>query len=161
MKQGTISVFFGEGRGKTSAAVGEAIKGVVQGKTVVLIQFLKGKNVEQVDFIKSMEPDIKWFSFEKEEGFYTDLTEEKKQEAAQSIRNGLNFAQKVLTTNEADILILDEVLGLPELGLATVDDIVSLVESSWDDTDIILTGRHVDEKLLRLADHVSKIDKVK
>lgn len=161
MEQGTISVFYGEGRGKTSAAVGEAVKAVIQGKSVVLIQFLKGKNIDKIAFIQSLEPNIKWFSFEKDEICYDDLPEEKKQEAARNIQNGLKFAQKVLTTKEADVLILDEVLGLADIGLTTVEEIISMIESRWEDTDIILTGRHADERIVQLAHHVSKIEKVK
>lgn len=161
MERGTISIFYGEGRGKTSAAVGEAVKAVIQGKTVVLIQFLKGKNVDKVAFVQSLEPNIKWFSFEKDELYYDELSEEKKKEAAQNIQNGLKFAQKVLTTKEADVVILDEVLGLVDFGLTTVEEIISMVESRWDDTDMILTGRYADDRIVQLADAVSKIEKVK
>ena len=161
MEQGTISVFYGEGRGKTAAAIGEAVKAVIQGKSVVLIQFLKGKNIDQSVFVQSLEPGIKWFSFEKEDAFYDDLPEEKKQEAASNIQNGLKFAQKVLTTNEADVLILDEVLGLADIGLVTAEDIMELINSRWETTDLILTGRQADERIIDLASHVSKIEKVK
>lgn len=161
MEQGTISVFYGEGRGKTSAAVGEAVKAVIQGKNVVLIQFLKGRNVDQVAFVQSLEPNIKWFSFEKDDVCYDDLSEEKKQEAADNIHNGLQFAKKVLTTKEADVLVLDEVLGLVDIELITVEEIISMIESRWEDTDIILTGRHADERIVQLANYVSKIEKVK
>lgn len=161
MEQGIISVFYGEGRGKSSAAIGEAIKAAVQGKSVVLIQFLKGKQMEQTVFTQNLEPNIKWFSFEKEDVFYDKLSEEKKQEAAANIQNGLKFAKKVLTTKEADVLILDEVLGLVDIGLTTVEEIIDLINSRWESTDIILTGRHVEQKLVALADHVSVIENMK
>ncbi|MCI8371339.1 MAG: cob(I)yrinic acid a,c-diamide adenosyltransferase [Lachnospiraceae bacterium] len=161
MERGTVSIFYGEGKGKTAAAIGSAIHAAIQGKTVILIQFLKGRTFEQSAFVQSLEPNIKWFSFEKEDVCYDELTEEKKQEAVINMQNGLKFSKKVLTTKEADLLILDEVLGLVEQGLVSVEEIMDLFDSRWESTDLILTGRRADERLLAAADHVSRIEKVK
>lgn len=161
MENGTISIFYGEGSGKTSAAIGQAIKAVTQGKSVVVIQFMKGKSIGNSAFIQALEPNIKWFSFEKEELFYEDLPEEKKKEAVSSIQNGMQFARKVLTTKEADVLILDEVLGLLDSKVIEEKDLISLTESMWEETELILTGRCVTDKLVELASFVSKIEKVK
>lgn len=161
MEQSTIRVFYGEGNGKSSAAVGMAVKAAMEGKSVVLIQFLKGRQNEHGDFVKSLEPNIKWFSFEKEDCMYDELPEEKKQEAVRSIQNGINFARKVLTTKEADVLILDEVLGLTDNGMIAVEDILALFDNMWDNTELILTGRQADARILERADCVSKIEKVK
>lgn len=161
MENGTISIFYGEGSGKTSAAIGQAIKAVTQGKSVVVIQFMKGKSIGNSAFIQALEPNIKWFSFEKEELFYEDLPEEKKKEAVSSIQNGMQFARKVLTTKEADVLILDEVLGLLDSKVIEEKDLISLTESMWEETELILTGRCVTDRLVELASLVSKIEKVK
>lgn len=161
MEQGTIRIFYGEGNGKSSAAVGMAVKAAMEGKSVVLIQFLKGRQNEQETFAKKLEPDIKWFSFEKEDCAYDELPEDKKQEAVRSIQNGMNFARKVLTTNEADVVILDEVLGLTDNGMICADDILALFDIMWEDTELILTGRQADDRIIRCADCVSRIEKVK
>lgn len=161
MEKGTVTVFYGEGRGKTAAAIGEAVRAVTNGKNVFLIQFLKGRKLDQNAFIQSLEPNIKWFSFEKDDVFYDELSEKKKQEAADNIQNGLKFAKKVLTTEEADVLILDEVLGLVDNGLVTMEAILELVDSRWENTDLILTGRQANEQIMAVADSVSKIEKVK
>lgn len=161
MSQGTVSIFFGEGKGKTTASVGQAIRSASLGKTVVIIQFLKGKNVEELNLIQRMEPEIKWFTFEKSDNFFEELTEEQKQEEISNIRNGLNFAKKVLATREADVLILDEVLGLLDNNLITADDIRNLKEVMSETTELILTGRCCNEELLTMADEVSRIEKIK
>ena len=75
-----------------------------------------------------MEPEIKLFRFEKSDGNFVELPEEKKQEEIQNIRNGIGFAKKVLTTGECDLLILDEVLGLVEKDIITEDDLKALLE---------------------------------
>ena len=82
------------------------------------------------------------------------------QEEIQNIRNGIGFAKKVLTTGECDLLILDEVLGLVEKDIITVDTLKALLECRGD-TDVILTGITLNDEICVLADEVSKIETVK
>ena len=65
MEKGQIMIICGEGKGKTSAAIGRGISGASKGKSVIIIRFLKGKVKEKDEFIKRLEPEIKVFSFEK------------------------------------------------------------------------------------------------
>ena len=109
---GKIQIFTGEGRGKTPAALGEALMAAALGKQVVIIQFLKGRGLQESLYQKRLEPEIKLFRFEKSDCDFFELSEEKRKEEVHNIRNGLNFAKKVLTTGECDLLILDEVLEL-------------------------------------------------
>ena len=104
--------------------------------------------------------EIKLFRFEKSDGNFVELPEEKKQEEIQNIRNGIGFAKKVLTTGECDLLILDEVLGLVEKDIITEDDLKALLECRGD-TDVILTGITLNDEICVLADEVSKIETVK
>ena len=130
MAEGCIYIYTGDGRGKSPAAIGRAVQAAVEGKRVVIIQFL------------------------------VELSEEKKQEEIQNIRNGIGFAKKVLTTGECDLLILDEVLGLVEKDIITVDTLKALLECRGD-TDVILTGITLNDEICVLADEVSKIETVK
>ena len=109
MAKGSIYIYAGDGRGKSPAAIGRAVQAAVEGKRVVLIQFLKGKGLKDSDFLRRMEPEIKLFRFEKSDGTYEELSDDKKAEEAVNIRNGMNFARKVLATGECDLLILDTV----------------------------------------------------
>ena len=113
-KKGLIQVYCGPGKGKTSVAIGQAIRAVGHGKTAIVIQFLKGRATSEVDYLSVFEPDIKLFRFEKKNKYYEDLTEEERQEENSNIRNGLNYAQNVLVTQECDMLILDDMLGAIE-----------------------------------------------
>lgn len=160
MAEGCIYIYAGDGRGKSPAAIGRAVQAAVEGKRVVIIQFLKGKGLGDSDFLRRMEPEIKLFRFEKSDGNFVELPEEKKQEEIQNIRNGIGFAKKVLTTGECDLLILDEVLGLVEKDIITEDDLKALLECRGD-TDVILTGITLNDEICVLADEVSKIETVK
>lgn len=160
MGKGMIYIYTGDGRGKSPAALGRAVQAAVEGKSVVIIQFLKGKGLGDSDFLRRMEPEIKLFRFEKSDENFAQLSEEKKQEETMNIRNGMNFAKKVLATGECDLLILDEVLGLLEKNIITVDVLKNLLESRGD-TSIILTGINLTDEICVLADEVSKIETVK
>ena len=132
----------------------------MEGRNVVVIQFLKGNASNNSDFLRRMEPEIKFFSFEKSVENYEELSEGKKQEEIVNIRNGMNFAKKVLATRECDLLILDEVLRLVEKNIMSVEDLKSMLECRGD-TDVILTGVRLDDSICILADEVSRIETVK
>lgn len=160
MAKGLIYIYAGDGRGKSPAAIGRAVQAAVCGKHVVIIQFLKGKAQEDTNFWRRMEPEIKLFRFEKSDENFEELSEERKADEVCNIRNGMNFARKVLATGECDLLILDEVLGLVEKKIMSVEDIKTLLECRGD-TDIILTGIKLGDEICVLADEVSKIETVK
>ena len=100
------------------------------------------------------------FRFEKADENFEELSDARKQEEIVNIRNGINFAKKVLATGECDLLILDEILGLVEKEIVSVEDVKLLLECR-DDTSIIMTGIKLDDGICVLADEVSRIETVK
>ena len=160
MSKGLVYIYAGDGRGKSPAAIGWAVMAAAAGQSVVIIQFLKGRGLGESDFVKRMEPEIKLFRFEKSDENFEKLSEEKKQEEIVNIKNGMNFAKKVLATGECDLLILDEVLGLIERGIISVEELKSIL-TCREDTSVILTGIRLDDEISVLADKVFKIDTVK
>lgn len=156
-----VQAYYGNGKGKTTAAVGQCIKEASLGRQVIIIQFLKGKGTEELGFLTKLEPEIKLFRFEKEETFYLDLPEDKRQEERQNILNGLNFARKVIETGECDLLVLDEVLGLIELGILTEDELISMIELRDEPYKLLLTGNTLSEKLLEHIDVAAEIRQIK
>lgn len=160
MEKGLITIFTGEGRGKTSAAIGRAIQAADEGKRVVIIQFLKGKGLKGSDFVRRLEPEIMLFCFEKSDESFDQLTEEQKRDECINIRNGLNYAKKVLGTGECDLLILDEVLGLVENGIISTEELIALMDAR-EETGMILTGISLKDEICFKADEVSKIDTIK
>ena len=158
MENGKIYVYSGDGRGKSPAALGRAIQAANEGKSVVIIQFLKGKGLSESDFLKRLEPEIKLFRFEKSDENFADLSEEGKKEEIVNIRNGMKFARKVLSTGGCNLLILDEVLGLVEKEIVSVEDLREVLESRSEDTDIILTGINLTDDICVMADEVTRIE---
>ncbi len=161
MEQGLIQIFGGEGKGKTGAAIGQGIRAASEGKSVVIIQFLKGKPSGEFEIIRRLEPEIKLFSFEKSEECFEELDEDKQQEEIQNIRNGLNFAKKVLVTGECDLLILDEILGLIDNRIMNLDDLKAILKAKPENVRIIMTGISITQEVCALVDEITKLETVR
>ena len=157
MERGTIHIYSGDGHGKSPAALGRAVAMACQGKNVVIIQFLKGKGLEDSEFLRRLEPEIKFFRFAKTEKNFAELSKEEQEEEAINIRNGFNFARKVLVTGECSLLILDEFLGLWENRLISEEDLDSLMNAASEDTEIIFTGRVMGDSLRKYIGKVYEI----
>lgn len=158
MEKGIIAVYCGMGKGKSAVAIGQAIQAVGQGKSVIVIQFLKGKDTAELGFLDRLEPEIKLFRFEKFERYYEDLSEEEKQEEIQNIKNGLNFARKVLATEGCDLLILDEILGVVNQNIITVEELKTILDARHKEMDILMTGYSVPEDLKDAVDVITTLE---
>ena len=108
--------------------------------------------------MKRLEPEIKIFRFEKSEEDFSHLSDERKEEEGRNIKNGLNFAKKILNTGECTLLILDEVLGLIDNGIITVEELKNLLSGKPEEMDIIMTGITLNDKVCALADQVTKVE---
>ena len=161
MSNTKVRIYYGQGEGKTSSAIGHCIKEASLGRHVIIIQFLKGKGLEENKFLSRLEPEIKLFRFEKEEEDYCNLTDEEKNEEKRNIINGFNFAKKVIETRECDLLVLDEILGLLDLEIISKEELISLIELRDEDFGLILTGQKLPEELAEYADIVTELKPVK
>ena len=115
MENGAVQIYYGEGHGKTNVAIGSAICAACEGKQAVVIQFLKGK--KEPEFLKKLEPEVKFFNFSRAGILFEQLDEESKQEEIMNIKNGFNYAKKVISTGADMVVVLDEMLGLLDLHL--------------------------------------------
>lgn len=160
MEKGVIYIYSGEGHGKSPAALGRALQTACRGENVVIIRFLKGRGLADSDFVRRLEPEIKIFRFEKSDENFVNLSEERKAEEIGNIKNGLNFAKKVMNTDECSLLILDEVLELVGNGIISVQELKALLLCKPDEMDIIMTGATLNDEVGMLADEVTKVETV-
>lgn len=155
MDKGIIQIYYGEGQGKTSAALGNAIRKASNGQSAYVEQFMKGQL--DTEYLTRLEPEVKVFRFERCSEGFDALDEAEKQEQKQNIQNGLNFAKKALVTGQCDMLVLDEVLGLVKEGMATEDQILEVLQAKSLYTDVILTGRDSLPRVFDMADNILNI----
>ena len=161
MGRGLVTIFNGEGHGKSSAALGRAVLAAASGERDFIIRFLTGKELANPAFFNRLELEIKIFCFEKSVGSFAELSDQQKADEIANIRNGLNFAKKVIATCECDLLILDEILGLIDNDIITVEDLKNILMARDEDMSIILTGIHLDDRIAALAGEVSRLEGVK
>ena len=158
MAEGLTEIYCGTGRGKTTMAIGQGLKASVQGNSVIIIQFLKGRERKELDFLEELDGhDIKIFRFEKQESRYQELNEQEKEEERRNILNGVNFARKVVSTYECDFLVLDEILGLLNVGIITTDVIIDILKMKNEKMHIIMTGDFCPEELKPYVDSITNL----
>lgn len=158
MEKELIEVYCGSAKGKTTLALGQSLRAAAEGKSVIIIQFLKGKERRSVDFLEKMDGlDIKIFRFEKRDCCYANLTDKEKEEERFNILNGLNFARKVIVTQECDFLFLDEILGVMEQGIISVDNVAEILGQRDKSMQIVMTGTNLPEGLRPYVDKVIRL----
>lgn len=150
-----IHIIYGDGYGKTACAMGLAVKAAAAGESVSIIQFLKGKGADYS--ILNKYDEINFFTFENSEKTYEDMTPEERGEHSAKVQNSFQYARKVIETGSADLVILDEVLGLRDYNILDMDKLLSLVDIN-STVKLILTGRHCPEELKSRASMLSHIE---
>ena len=159
MERELTEVYCGNGKGKTALAIGQSLREATQGKSVIVIQFLKGRERKSLDFLQElMNLDFKIFRFEKQDCCYAELTEEGKKEENINILNGVNFARKVIVTQECDFLLLDEILGLVDMGIVTVDTVADILKQNDESMHIVMTGWNLPEELRPYVDVITTLN---
>lgn len=157
MDKGVVQIYFGEGHGKSTAALGNAIREAGQGKEVIAIRFMKGKIDEEKSLLSRLEPEIKFFRFAKSDAAFDELTEEERQEERINLKNGFNYGKKVITTEACDLVILDEIFGVLEEEAISVEELKELIEAKPEGMTLILTGRNLPDEIKPLADEIYEI----
>lgn len=159
MSTGRLEVICGEdGAGKTAMALGRALQALTEQKNVIVIQFLKGnEKTGNLEILKRMEPELKVFRFEKADCYFDKLSDEQKKDEQINIRNGLNYAKKVLTTEECDLLVLDEALGLVDQEIIPEEELEGILNCR-DQVQVILTGKVLPEGIRRMADKIETVE---
>jgi cob(I)alamin adenosyltransferase len=156
--QGLVQIFTGDGKGKTSAALGSIIRALGHGLRVFVIFFMKGEYPYGERNILSKLPDVTVVSFGSEEFVYpADIKTEQIAQAAQA----LNAAREAMLSGKYDLLILDEVLVAAAFKLVDVNDVARLIQDKPKKVELILTGRKADPKLVQMADLVTEMVKIK
>lgn len=155
---GLVHIYCGDGKGKTSAAAGQAVRAAGRGWRVVIARFLKTDDSGEVDILK-MIPGIQVIPCRKTFGFVFTMDPQIKQEAAAYYRE--LFLEASALSAEADLLVLDEIMAAMNYGMVPEDIVAGFLESCPENLEVILTGRDPSERILGLADYVSEIRKIK
>jgi len=158
---GLVQIYTGTGKGKTTAAIGAGIRAVGQGLRVHMIQFLKGgDNFPPYGEVRALAL-IPRFTLEQFGPSHFIKPGAISDEDREIVKCGLERAKEVLASGNYDLVILDEINVVLHLGMATLQEILDLLDRKATQTEVILTGRGAPEALFEHADLVSRIDAVK
>lgn len=161
LEKGLIQVYTGNGKGKTTAALGQALRAVGDGLKVYMVQFLKTDDTGELNTVKKLYPDFQIFRFEKKRGFFWTLNDTEKAELKEDVECEFNFCKKVLDNHEVDILIMDEIMAVMTNGILPVEAVLEFLKNKPRDIEIILTGRNVPDEIADIADLVTEMREVK
>lgn len=151
-----IQVYTGNGKGKTTAALGLALRAVGAGLKVYVGQFIKGRDYSELNSLRKFK-NIKVEQFGRE-CFIKRKIHKKDVELA---KKGLGKIKKIISKGVYDMVILDEINAALNLNLLELKDIVALIKNAPKKIELILTGRYAHPEIIKLADLVSEIKEIK
>jgi cob(I)alamin adenosyltransferase len=158
LTQGLVQVYTGHGRGKTTSALGQALRAIGHGLRVYMGCFLKKSSVGEFKVAKNLEDFvIEQFG---PSHFFQD-GEQPKESDTQTIKKALQRVRKILLSEKFDIVILDEINEAIDLKLADVESVLKLIEEKPPNVELILTGRGAPPEIVKVADLVTEMLNIK
>lgn len=160
MKKGLIEVYTGDGKGKTTSAIGLSIRAKGNNMNACIIFFHKNPErwkYGEDEILKKIGIDL--FYFAKEHPYFNKNL--KKEDIRKECLKGIEFVKKIYDGKKYDIIILDEILISLRDGFLKEEEIIEIMEKKPENIELILTGRGATEKIIERADLVSEIKKIK
>ena len=160
MGNGLIIVNTGNGKGKTTAALGLGLRAVGHGMKVLMLQFIKGSwRTGELDAVKRLEPNFKIIQLG--QGFVKTRKGEHAESTLEKARVSWDYAKQEIFSDLYDTIILDEINNVIDYGLLNVEEVISALKERPKRLNVILTGRNANDKIIELADMVTEMREVK
>lgn len=162
-QHGYIQVYTGDGKGKTTASLGLAMRALGRCWKVLIIMFTKGgDDYGELNSFRELSPEISNNLKIEQAGLdriiYKDNQNEKDQ---QEIKKGWEHAKSAIKNKEYQLIILDELNIAIDLGIIDIDEVIEVLKNKPDETEIVLTGRNAHPKIIEIAHLVSNIQPIK
>lgn len=158
LKYGLVQVCTGDGKGKSTAAFGLALRAAGHGLKVVIVQFMKTPDYGEHKAFARLAPEIQVKTFGRRGFIHRQGIKPEDYELA---RAGLAFAQEVMVNKKADILILDEINVALYFGLLQEKEVLDFLHKRPPEVEVILTGRYAPEGIKAVADLVTEMRQLK
>ncbi len=154
--KGYIHLYTGNGKGKTTAALGLSIRAVGYGKSVFIAQFVKGMNYSEIDAIKII-PKIEL----KQYGLDCFIKNKPTQKDIEAAQIGWKETSNIIKQNSYDIVVLDEICIALYYHLIELSEVLTVLQQKPNAMEIILTGRYAPDELIEFADLVTEMKEIK
>lgn len=157
---GLIHIYFGDGKGKTTAAMGLCTRMAGCEKNVLISQFLKCGDSGEIQHLKSCE-FVEVLVCDKKRGFFYTMSEKEKEETTKEIKDLFLKVTNKAVSGSINLLVLDEILDVINLGIISESDVISFLKTKPENIEVVLTGRNPSEELLEVCDYVTEMKKIK
>lgn len=157
-KKGLVLVITGNGKGKTTSALGQALRAIGHGYRVCMLQFMKGKSYGEVLAAEKYLPNFKIFQYGLDSFVMRNNPAPIDVELA---RQGLEMARRLIRSKEYDMVILDEINVAVDFKLIPLEEVLEMVRTKPPELDLVMTGRYAPQELRDLADTVSEVTEIK
>ena len=158
LERGLVQVYTGDGKGKTSAAFGLALRAVGRGLKVYVIQFIKGGFDYGELYVVERLPNFKLKAFGRGK-FVTDVPPTEND--VKLAKEAFELARKVVNCGDYDVVVLDEINIALHLKLVGIEEVIDLIRSKPKHVELVLTGRYVPPEIVKLADLVTEMKEIK
>jgi cob(I)alamin adenosyltransferase len=160
-KDSLVIVYTGKGKGKTTAALGMALRAVGHKQKICLIQFIKGSwHYGELDSLERLTPELELVVTGK--GFVGIIDDKSPKEEHKKVANeAIQLSKEKIQSGKYDLVILDEVNYAVNLGLIDIKQVIDLVKSRPKNVSIVLTGNHAMPELIEIADLVTEMKEIK
>ena len=161
VEKGLTIVYTGKGKGKTTAALGIALRATGYKKKICMIQFIKGSwHYGEMESSKRLEPEFEMVAIGK--GFVGIIDDKSPKEDHQKIaKEAIRISNEKMQSGKYDIVILDEINYAVNLNLISLDDVLNLIKSKPENVDLVLTGNYAKEEVIEVADLVTEMKEIK
>jgi len=157
MRRGYIQVYTGNGKGKTTAALGLALRAAGAGLRVFIAQFIKKKRCSEHKILEQLSDYITLRQY----GKGLILKREASESDIKAAQEGLRETKEIIGSGEFDMVILDEANVATHCGLISADDLLGLISQKPRNLELVITGRYADERVIRKADLVTEMKEIK
>ena len=159
--KGLVHIYTGDGKGKTTAAIGLGIRACGRGFKVLMVQFLKGAETGEMHTLKKLEPDFVLYRGTEIKKFTWNMNAEELRLTRKEQEEIFDHALAAAQNGSCDILIMDELIGAVATGMIQIKAVADFIRNKPDKLELVLTGRDAPAELVELADYVSDIKTVK
>ena len=160
MAQSCIHIYCGDGKGKTTAAMGLVLRAAGSGKKVLVTQFLKDGSSSELKILREL-PDTRVLTCPRQFGFFWNMTEEQKAEAKCAYEELFEEAVQTASRQDIFLLVMDELIAAYNHNLLDREKVLTFLREKPEHLEVVLTGRDPAPELVELADYVSEIQKKK
>jgi len=155
--KGYIQVYTGNGKGKTTAAYGVAVRAIGAGMKVCLVQFIKGLHSSEFNTFKKLSDSIDIFQYGEGNFIFNEPSEKDIYKA----KKGLERLKAIIASGKYQVVILDEINMAVYLQIISIEDIIDILANRPENLEVILTGRYAHPKIIEMADLVTEMNEIK